>query len=179
MISSLTHVLPPNDLKELLDVEVGIQSTPSIHIMSQTNTKQSIISSLTNKPWTHDPFLQPIINAKGQVNIHNVSEIQNTISDTDPTSFFQIHCTAIFHVDSGANVHASTNHKDFIVSHPTKSNIHLAVGSTAQCNGIGTIMIRLSLTPPPIIITPVYFYPTAKVSTLSPSALKLNNKFHI
>ena len=38
-------------------------------------------------------------------------------------------------------------------------------------------MIRLTLTTPPVIITPIYFCPTAKVSTLSSSALKLNSKF--
>ena len=56
-----------------------------------------------------------------------------------------------------------------------KNEIQLAVGSPAQCTGIGAIITRLTPRTPPILLAPVYYCPKAKVSTLSPSALKMYN----
>ncbi len=71
----------------------------------------------------------------------------------------------------------TNNKKDFIFYHLIQSNIHLDVGSTAQCEGIGAVLTRLTPTTTPILLAPVYFYPSAKISTLSPSALKHYNTF--
>lgn len=44
--------------------------------------------------------------------------------------------STVFHVDIGANVHATNDIKDFVIFYHIKSDITLAVGSTAQCAGI-------------------------------------------
>ncbi len=59
-----------------------------------------------------------------------------------------------------------------------KTDLHLAVGSEAQCEGIGAAITRLTPNIPPILLTPVYYCQSAKISTLSPSALKHYNRYY-
>ena len=125
----------------------------------------------------YDPFLHPVVTNQGQVNIHNVNELQRSVLDSYPPTFFRQHRTAVFHLDSGANVHATNNRQDFIVFHEIKTDIHLAVGSVAQCEGIGAIITKLTPDTNPVLLAPVYYCPTAKLSTLSPSALKHYNSY--
>ncbi len=145
--------------------------------LDDDNSDPPVIASLANTTITQDPFHHPIINGQGQVNINNFTELQQTILDSYPQSFFCEHCTAIFHLDSGANVHATNNRNDFIIFHKIKTDIHLAVGSKAQCDGTGAILTQLTPTTSPILLSPVYYCPNAKLSTLSPSALKQYNQF--
>ena len=91
-----------------------------------------VLASIATTTLTYDPFQHPIINDKGQVNIGNFTELQRTVLDSYPHTFFCQHRTAIFHLDSGANVHATNNRNDFIIFHEIKTDIHLAVGSKAQ-----------------------------------------------
>lgn len=46
------------------------------------------IATMTTTLTTYDPFLHPVINTQGQVNINNINELQHTILDSYPTSFF-------------------------------------------------------------------------------------------
>lgn len=103
--------------------------------------------------------------------------MQHSILDIYPDTFFATYRTAIFHVVSGANVHATNNKKDFVIFHPIRSSINLAAGSTALCEGIGDVIIQLSCIMSPILIAPVYFCPTAKISTILPSAPKYYNLY--
>ena len=183
-ISSLNHVLPQNTVEEILDIELGTDDQPTISkfedITPPTNedSASSTIASLSTQLPTHDPFLHPVIDTKGIVNIDNITTLQTTTLDSYPNSFYRPYRNAIFHLDSGANVHATNNPKDFIIFQQIKSNIHLAVGSTAQCEGVGAIITQLTPNTKPVLLAPVYYCPTAKLSTLSPSALKHYNHFH-
>lgn len=67
--------------------------------------------------------------------------------------------------------------KIYIIFHNVQTDIHLAAGSAAQCEGIGAILTQLTHTTNPIIIAPVYYCPTAKIGTLSPLALKHYNSY--
>ena len=80
-------------------------------------------------------FYHSKIQTNGQVNIQILRTIQHSIVNTHRNDFFSTCCTAIFHLDSGATVHATNNKNDFVIYHTIKSNTHLAVGSTAQCEG--------------------------------------------
>ena len=102
-----------------------------------------------------------------------MNEFQNTILDTYPLTFFKSCWQAIFHLDSGANIHSSNKKDDFIILYPIKFDIHLAVGSTAQCEGVGAIITCLTSNTTLIIIAPVHYCPQAKASTLSPLALTI------
>ena len=136
------------------------------------------IPSFKSDKLIYDPFTQPIIRSNGTVNIDNISTLQRTIFDAYPTAFYRTFRYATYHLDSGANVHATNNKKDLFVYFPIKSNVQLAVGSTAQCDGIGAILTQLTPSSTPILLAPVYYCPAAKISTLSPSALKHYNNFH-
>ena len=84
---------------------------------------------------------------------------------------------AIFHIDSGANVHATNLRSDFLIFHPTHRTINLAAGSKTICKGIGAILLQLHPEDKPVILAPVYFCPTAPVSTLSPGAIITYNGY--
>ena len=103
---------------------------------------------------------------------------QATYLNNYPIDTYSTYRQAIFHIDSGANVHTTNDISDFVIFHPTKSTINLATGTKAISEGIGAILIRLSPNDKPMIIAPVYFCPTAKVSTLLPGAIKTYNGYY-
>ena len=146
---------------------------------SLCHTYHSSIQRTCNKttPLRYDPFHRPIIEQNGQVNIENVKDMQTIVLDTYPSTFFKPYRSAVFHVDSGASIHTSNDKRDFIIFHPIKMNINLAVGLKAQCEGIGAIFIKLTPTIPPILLTPVYYCLASNISTISPSALKYYNNY--
>ena len=148
-ISSLDPILPTNhNIEEILDTELGKDHVPVINALNHNDHSSPTIASVTMinssrpSPSTHstfsyDPFLQPIINTDGSVEVQYLTEFQNTILNTYPVTLYTSIRHAIYHLDSGANVHASNSRDDFIIFHPIKTNIQLAVGSKAQCQGIG------------------------------------------
>ena len=83
----------------------------------------------------------PVIGTNGHVNIDTIDLLQRSLLTTHPHASFRTHRTAIFHLDSGANVHTTNNYSDFILFNKIDSEIHLAAGSTAQCKGIGAILV--------------------------------------
>ena len=106
-----------------------------------------------------------------------LQQIHGNMINTGTAPSFKKHRHAIYHIDSGANVHATNNKSDFITFHPIQTHLDLAAGSHTTCQGVGAILLQLSPHQSPILLAPVYYCPQAKVSTLSPSALKLYNKF--
>ena len=122
-------------------------------------------------------LLHTTITNKGNVMPKYLNYYQDTFLDKYPNDKFTPHRQAIFHIDSGANVHATNTRTDFLVFHPIQSVINLAVGSKAICKGFGAMLIQLASTDPPILFAPVYYCPTAKVSTLSPGAIKIYNGY--
>ena len=169
-ISQLDHPTQMPTIEELLDQALGSRQEPSINTM-HINTQDLPI--MTNK----SSLLHTIINNKGDVMPKYLSYYQETFLDKYTEERYTQHRQAIYHIDSGSNVHATNTRSDFIVFHPTKSTINLAVGSKAVCEGFGATLVQLTKTDPPIILAPVYFCPTAKVSTLSPGAIKVYNGY--
>ena len=202
-ISSLDHILPSETIEEILDTELGNETTAVIKAINLTppdnqcdynDTSSANIASVAtvlpepnrynftkktnpSKALIYDPFLYPIINNNGSVNTNNLHEFQTSILNNYLLTFFTIMRQAIYHLDSGANVHTSNNCNDFTTFYPIKSDIQLAVGSTTQCQGIGAIITQLNPHTNPILLAPVYYCPNAKVNTLSPSAVKIYNSF--
>ena len=99
------------------------------------------IASLTATLQMNPSNLPPVINTNGHVNINTIDVLQRSILKTHPPSSFRTHRTAIFHLDSGANVHATNNYSDFILFNKIDLEIHLAASSTVQCKGIGAILV--------------------------------------
>lgn len=66
----------------------------------------------------NDPFHQPIINTNDSVNINKIQDLQSTILDTYPTQFFNTSRYAVFHINSGANVHVTNDPQDFTIFYP-------------------------------------------------------------
>ena len=169
-ISQLDHNIPIPTIEELLDTELGTQDEPSIQMMQPQTQNLPIISS-------NSSLLHSIINHNGNVMAKYLTYYQNNFLDSYPTNKFTHHRQALFHIDSGANVHATNICSDFLFFHPIRSTINLAVGSKAVCEGFGAMLIQLAATDPPILLAPVYYCPTAKVSTLSPGAIKIYNGY--
>ncbi len=63
-----------------------------------------------------DPFLHPVINTKEAVVINNITEMQRAIFDTYPHTFYTLYQKEIFHLNSGANVHATNDKNNCLIS---------------------------------------------------------------
>ncbi len=129
------------------------------HFSSDEDDISPTLAAMTTTLATYDPFLHPVVTTQGQVNIHNINEVQRSILVSYPPSFFRQHRTAVFQLDSSANDHATNNCQDFIVFHKIQTDIHLAVGSVAQCEGIGAILTKLTPDTNPVLLAPVYYCP--------------------
>ena len=105
----------------------------------------------------NDSFLQSLITKQGKVEIGQIREFQHSILDIYPHNLFKKYCQAIFHLDHGANVHASNTKKDFVVFYPIKSDIQLVVRLTTECEGIAAVITCLTTKTPPIILAPLYY----------------------
>ena len=154
------------------------EGTDDYHLTFTDEDDSPTIASLSTNLPIYNPILHQVIDTKGHVNINTIDILQCSILNSYPLSSFWKHRTVTFHLDSGANVHATNNYYDFVIFHKINSKIHLADRSTAHCKGIGAILTQLTPSINPVIIDPVYYCPTAKLSTLSPSSLKHYNKFN-
>ena len=170
-ISQLDNSLSTPTIEELLDKELGSRNEPSKPTL-KIQPNASLPASKTPSP------LNTIISYEGNVITKCFLHYQMTLLNKQAKNNFHTHGQAIFHVDSGTNVHATNTRSDFIVLYPIKSSTILAVSSTAICEGFGAAIITPRELEPPIIIAPVYYSPTAKLSTLSPATLKTYNGFH-
>ena len=169
-ISQLEHGIPTPTIEELLDQTLGTPNEPSIQTMQ---IKPQDIPTITNK----SSLLHTIVNAKGTVLPKYLQYYQNMyLNQYSPDKYIQ-HRQAIYHIDSGANVHASNTKTDFIIFHSTKRIINLAAGSKTVCEGIGAMLVQLQEHETPIILAPVYYCPTAQVSTFSPGAMITYNGY--
>ncbi len=164
------NILTPT-IEELLDEALGTPHEPTIHMMNANHIDTPIITHKSS-------LLQTMINPNGTVMSKYLHYFQHTYLDHYSPDKYTEHRQALYHVDSGANVHATNIKSDFIVFHSTKNTINLAAGTKAVSEGIGAILIRLNKTYSPIVLAPVYYCPTAKVSTLSPGAILTYNGYH-
>lgn len=144
-ISQLDHKDPIPTIEEFLDQELGTPNAPSIQTMQ---IKEQDLPLITHK----STLLHTIITNKGNVMPKYLNYYQDTFLDKYPNDKFTPHRQAIFHIDSGANVHATNTRTDFLVFHPIQSVINLAVGSKAICKGFGAMLIQLASTDPPILL---------------------------
>ena len=171
-ISQIDHLIPTPTIEELLDNALGTPNEPTINaLQTEIQDKLPIMTSKSS-------LFHTIIDNKGNVLPKYLQYYQTTYLNKYPSTTYTTYRQAIFHIDSGANVHASNDKSDFIIFHPTKNTINLAAGTKAISEGIGAILLQLSLNEKPIIIAPVYYCPTAKVSTLSPGAIKTYNGYY-
>ncbi len=155
-ISRLDHVLPTENIEDILDTALGTDDTPVINALQATTSsdtqqiknaptlhkdyyaphtlsvihqildsehKASIQSIKSMMSSSHNPFIQPIINDNGTVAIHNLNDFQRTILNTYPHTFFKQYRQSIYHLDSGANVHASNRKEGFVVFYEMKNEI--------------------------------------------------------
>ena len=169
-ISQLDHNIPKPTIEELLDQELGTANEPSIQTLEIHKDKLPLITHQSS-------LLHTIINNTGTVMPKYLTYYQETFLNKYTSNKYKQHRQALYHIDSGANVHATNLRSDFLVFHPTQQTINLAAGSKALCEGFGAILIKLNTKDPPIILAPVFYCPTAKVSTLSPGAIKVYNGY--
>ena len=71
---------------------------------------------------------KPLITRNGTVNVHAIHDMQTNLLDSYPIHTMRTYRSAVFHVNSGANAHATNDINDFVVFYPIKSDITLAVG---------------------------------------------------
>ena len=181
-ISSLDHPIPDEDIEQILDIELGTQATATIKMMSNhdniINQSNSNSQDDSEQSSNQCSLAYPsIINPNGSINTNNMQTLQHTKLDSYPTELLKTSRSAVFHIDSGANIHATNNIQDFSIYYPIQSDINLAVGSKAKCEGLGAIITRLTPTSSPVLLAPVYYCPSGQISTILPSALKYYNKY--
>ena len=119
-ISSLDHVLPPKNMEDILDIELGTRTSlvikmleyfipfQMVHDMNNilnvklgtSNTAAVHMMDHTHHQEICDPFLHHSITTTGCININNIIEMQCTILNSYPNTFFSIvYQTAVFHQD--------------------------------------------------------------------------------
>ena len=115
-INSIDQSIPIRNIDEILDIELGTEDVPVINMMvSKMYTNNNHQQTSTDTPTKSDQLEttniinHPIIEQNGKVNINNVAKIQNNILDKYPYTFYKSYQTAIFHLDSGTNVHTAKN----------------------------------------------------------------------
>ena len=123
-----------------------------------------------------NPLNLQILTNNGEVNINELHALQEDLILNTTLIYFQTYRNQYFHIDTGANVHATTKPHDFFIFHEDKRSINIAAGQTAYTEGYGVILLQLIPDHPPLPLAPVYYCPTAKTGTLSPQCLKLYNK---
>ena len=109
-----------------------------------------------------------ILTTNGEVNLHELHALQDQLIKPTLIGHFTPYRHQQFHVDTGANVHATTDKRDFLIYYLHKKTINIAAGQKAQSEGFVVVMVQLSHTHSPIPLAPVYYCPTASTGTLSP-----------
>ena len=152
------------------------ENTPVIHNLnkSTTNEDTNTIQSKTINPLSID-----ILTNNGEVNTNDLHELQEHLLQPTPLKYFTIHHRQHFHVDTGANVHATTKKSDFLIYYPHKKSINIAAGHMAQSEGFGVVMVLIVPNQPPLPLALVYYCPNATTGTLSPQCLLLYNKCRV
>ena len=117
-ISQLDHNIPIPTIEELLDKELRTPDEPCIQTMQPQTQNLPIISS-------NSSLLHSVINHKGNAVAKYLTYYQNNFLDSYPTDRFTHHWQALFHIDSGANVHATNIRSDFLLFHPIRSTINI------------------------------------------------------
>ena len=132
--------------------------------------------AISKSPNKH-PLAQVILDHTENVIKDDMHTFQTAILNAYQTILFCQYHKAIFHVDSGADTHATNIIADILIYYPSRTKVDLAVGSIAICESIDVIVVQLSITSAPTFVAPVYYCPQAKLCTLSPLALKTYNNF--
>ena len=196
-IHKLQHVLPPltqpydpddtqhmttklcetqqNENIEFLVMQSMEENVPTIHMI------QKVINPRTTTTNTTDitpinPLSTHILNPNGEVNLPELHTLQDQLIHPTPLKHFRTYRHQYFHIDTGANVHATTDKRDFLVFYPQRKSINIAAGQTTESEGFGVVMVQLKPDKPPLPFAPVYYCPHATTGTLSPQCLHLYNK---
>jgi len=82
-----------------------------------------------------------------------------------------------YHWDGGLNSNLFIKHEPFYVLQPIKSQITQVSRSTARCERIGIVLVKIPKSDIIIPLYPVYYAPTFPQNTVSPNAIKHYNKF--
>lgn len=122
-----------------------------------------------------NPLSIDVLTKNGEVNTTELHALQTELIQATPLRYFTPHRQQYFHVDTGANVHATTDKADFLIFYRHKRSINIAAGQIAQSEGYGVVMVQLIPNRPPLPLAPVYYCPRASTGTLSPQCLKLYN----
>ena len=125
---------------------------------------------------TLTPLPTDLIDQQGKVNFKALSTLQTTLITPTSQKYFIPTRNQYFHVDGGANVHATNNKDDFMIYYPYRSTLDLAAGNRTSTIGFGVMLVRVAPNLPPIPLAPVFYCPDAPHTTLSPPALRLFNK---
>ena len=150
-------------------------NTPVINVI-KTDTNTTHHRQQSNSDSYINPLSNKILNDNGEVNTHDLHELQDQLFHPTPHEFFTPYRHQNFHVDTGANVHATNTKNDFLIFYPNKKTINIAAGQQTQSTRFGVVMVTLIPNHPPIPLAPVYYCPTATTGTLSPRCLELYNK---
>ena len=182
-IHKLQHVLPNNsedninyeddDIEFLTPIEMD-NNTPVINTLSPQSSSNTKSTTKTNRNHIN-PLSVEILNNNAEVNVPELHALQDSLLSHSSIKLFTPHRQQSFHVDTGANVHATTNKKDFLVFYQQQKSINIAAGQVAQSEGYGVVMVQIIPNQPPIPLAPVYFCPNASTGTLSPQCLQLYN----
>ena len=142
-------------------------NTPVIHTMHRsiqtTAPSHPPISNIAINPLSID-----VLTNNGEVNTTELQALQTELIHATPLQYFTPHRQQYFHVDTGANVHATTDKTDFLIFYPHKRYINIVAGQIAQSEGFGFVMVQLISNKPPLPLAPVYYCPQASTGTLSP-----------
>ncbi len=175
-------MLPDNPTNIAQDTDEDIEflttlqmddNTPVIRTMEQASQPMLIPTETSHN--NINPFSFEVLTTNGEVNITELKALQTDLIQATSIEFFTQHRKQYFHVDTGANVHATNNKSDFLIFHPQKRSINIAAGQIAQSEGYGVVMVQLIPNQQPIPLAPVYYCRQASTGTLSPQCLKLYN----
>ena len=84
----------------------------------------------------------------------------------------------LYHLSDITPVHTSNNCNDFVTLFKHEGTLHQHDQLPLKCKGIGTILIKTPISSHPLIITPVYYCPSATTGELSFKTLKQYNPYY-
>ncbi len=182
-IRKLQHVLPEEDINENTEIDDDIEFIHAIQMDDNTPVIRTMHRSIKTKDSIHpptpnsdvNPLSIDVLTKNGEVNTTELHALQTELIQATPLRYFTPHRQQYFHVDTGANVHATTDKADFLIFYRHKRSINIAAGQIAQSEGYGVVMVQLIPNRPPLPLAPVYYCPRASTGTLSPQCLKLYN----
>ena len=172
------HVLPTNSTDkediEFLSMINMEENTPTINVFYDSYETKTIIQPKTQS--SINPLSIDILTNNGEVHIDELHTLQDQLMQPTPLKYFTPYQKQDFHVDTGTNVHATTDKKDFLMFYPPRKIIRIAAGQTAHSEGYDVMMVQLFHAQPPLPLALVYYCLTATTGTLSPQCSRLYNK---